>query len=333
MPLPILPRRPAYQISIGGQPLAALGPRLLSLTLTDRRGLEADQLDIDLTDADGRLKLPARGAALSLALGWTGALIDRGYYIVDEIEHHGPPDTLTIRARSADVRAGPLTIRRDQSYHDTTLGAILSTIAARHSLQPAIAPALASRPIAHEDQTKESDLALLTRLAEEHGAMATIKAGRLVFAVPGAATSASGTPIPPIIIPRTSIDTHRYALSERDAFSGVIAEFEDRDTREKREAVAGSEDNPKRLRHTYADEASALDAARAELARIDRGLARLDLSLVEGMADLACETPVTVAGIKPEIDAHAWICTEATHRLSDAGYLTTCSLEAPGTAE
>ncbi len=47
-----------------------LEKRLLSLTLTDNRGFEADQLDIELDDADGQLQLPRRGVVLSLELGW-----------------------------------------------------------------------------------------------------------------------------------------------------------------------------------------------------------------------------------------------------------------------
>ena len=44
--------------------------RLISLSLTDNRGFEADQLDIELDDSDGLMAMPQRHAMLSLALGW-----------------------------------------------------------------------------------------------------------------------------------------------------------------------------------------------------------------------------------------------------------------------
>ncbi|AOL13338.1 Phage late control gene D protein (GPD) [Enterobacter sp. HK169] len=44
--------------------------RLISLTMTDKRGLEADQLDILLDDSDGLLDLPARGQGCPY--GWDG---------------------------------------------------------------------------------------------------------------------------------------------------------------------------------------------------------------------------------------------------------------------
>ncbi|KQN65093.1 hypothetical protein ASE99_18760 [Serratia sp. Leaf51] len=81
--------------------------------------------------------MPPRGAVINIALGWKGkALTNKGDFTVDEVEHRGVPDTLTIRARSADYR-GSLNSRRDNSYHDTTLEAVVSAVAARNNLKPA----------------------------------------------------------------------------------------------------------------------------------------------------------------------------------------------------
>ena len=97
-----------------------ISDRLINLSMTDNRGFEADQLDIELDDTDGLVALPIRGAVLSLYLGWKGfALVDKGRFTVDEVEHRGAPDTVTIRARSADFR-GTLNSRREESWHDTT---------------------------------------------------------------------------------------------------------------------------------------------------------------------------------------------------------------------
>ncbi len=335
--LTLTPRVPAYAITLDGKPITSkFTARLQSLTLTDRRGLEADQLDLVLTDHDGLLALPSRGAKLSLALGWTGDLVPRGEYLVDEIEHTGTPDTLTIRARSADLRGGaPLTIKRDRSYHETTLDAVLSFIAGRNNLEAVIGADLQAERIKHLDQDKESDLALITRLGEQYDAIATIKAGRLLFMRIGQGTTASGKPLPPYTYTRAAGDRHRFVLAERDAFTGVVAEW--RDTAQarkheavarKHEAVAGDLENAKRLRAVYADQESALLAARSELSRIQRGVAALELTLAWGEPELQPEVPVTVVGLKPLIDAQRWIITQATHRLGDSGYTTELELEA-----
>ena len=55
-------------------------------------------------------------------------------------------------------------------------GKAVRTIATRNHLTPIIPQDLATTPTAHIDQTAESDANLLTRLAQEYGAIATVKA-------------------------------------------------------------------------------------------------------------------------------------------------------------
>ncbi|WP_276509959.1 contractile injection system protein, VgrG/Pvc8 family, partial [Enterobacter hormaechei] len=119
-------------------------------------------------DTDGLVELPPRGAKLTLWLGWQGsALLNKGSFTVDEIEHRGAPDTLTIRGRSADFR-GTLNSRREQSWHDTTLGVIVETIAARNKLTASVADTLIAIPVPHIDQAQESDAVFLSRLADRN---------------------------------------------------------------------------------------------------------------------------------------------------------------------
>lgn len=113
-------RRPGYRITIAGQDITPrINGRLINLRITSQRGQEADQLDLALTDHDGQLELPPRGAKLTVAIGWQDeGLLDRGVFVVDEIdEHSGSPDQLTIRARAADMR-NLLPGKRSQSWHD-----------------------------------------------------------------------------------------------------------------------------------------------------------------------------------------------------------------------
>ena len=103
-------------------------------------------------------------------------MFNKGNFTVDEIEHRGTPDTLTIRARSADFR-GSLNARREESYHDTTLGAVIGKIAERNKLTARVAKELAGVKVSHIDQSQESDAKFLTRLASRNGAEVSIKAG------------------------------------------------------------------------------------------------------------------------------------------------------------
>ncbi|PHM61518.1 phage late control D family protein [Xenorhabdus ishibashii] len=218
---------PAFRLEINNKDISGeIQSRLMSLTLTDNRGLESDQLDIELDDADGMLRMPRRGNILTLELGWHGhSLTPKGKFVVDEIEHVGAPDRLTIRARSADFR-GDLNVKREASYHKCTLGSIVSTIAARNKLAFKISPELENISM-HIDQTNESDVSFLTRLAKQEGAIASVKNGELLFVQQGQNKTVSGKHIPPVLITRNSGDSHRFSLSDREAYTGVAAQWMD----------------------------------------------------------------------------------------------------------
>ncbi|GAA0741458.1 MULTISPECIES: contractile injection system protein, VgrG/Pvc8 family [Sphingomonas] len=303
-----------FRITLDGKDLSPrIRPRLISLRLTEKRGGDADQLDLVLDDSDGRLALPPEGAVLTVALGWKAGdgvaigLVDKGRFTVDTVEHSGPPDTVSIRASAADF-AGSLTTRREQSWHDTTLGAIVQAIAGRHRLQPRCAPALASIAVHAKAQERESDIALLRRLGREHDAVATIKAGCLIFAPIGAGITATGKPLPGVTIRRRDGDRHSYRVEKREAAGKVVAEWHDRKGAKKQQVTAGSSDGAERkLSRVYASEAEAKRAAAAEARRAGRAPRSLDLTLAFGRADLAPEQPATAQGFKADIDAQRWL--------------------------
>lgn len=356
---------PDYMVKLAGSDITTdISRRLISLSLTDNRGFEADQLDIELDDADGLMQMPPRGAVLSVFLGWKGqALFHKGEFTVDEVEHRGAPDTLTLRARSADYRSS-LNSRRDNSYHDTTLEAIVSAIAARNSLQPAVAESLKGVKVSHIDQTQENDAAFITRLAELNGGVVAIKAGKLIFIKPGSALTASGKPIPQMTLTRSDGDGHTFNIADRDAYTGVSATWlhtkepkpkkvkVQRKKKEKHlralqhpaakkttakaqkapeakegEYLVGNDENVFVLTTVYATQKAAMRAAQAKWDKLQRGVAQFSISLARGRADLFPETPLAVSGFKAVIDAQPWIISKVTHSLNSGGYTTGLELE------
>lgn len=217
---------PQFMLTLNSKDITGnISDRLINLTLTDNRSFEADQLDIELDDSDGRVELPVRGAVLSLYLGWKGfALMGKGDFTVDEVEHHGAPDTVMLRARSADFR-GTLNSRREESWHDTTLGAVVAAIASRNKLTASVADSLANIHIQHIDQSQESDAVFLTRLAERNGGAVSVKAGKLLMLKAGSGTTVSGKAIPQITIQRSDGDRHQFAIADRGAYTGVTAKW------------------------------------------------------------------------------------------------------------
>ncbi|HEI8945140.1 phage late control D family protein [Citrobacter freundii] len=360
---------PAYMLTLDGEDITQnFSDRLIGLTMTDNRGFEADQLDIALDDTDGLVELPPRGASLTLWLGWQGsALVNKGSFTVDEIEHRGAPDTLTIRGRSADFR-GSLNSRREQSWHDTTLGVIVETIAQRNKLTASVADALKAIAIPHIDQTQESDAAFLSRLAERNGASVSVKVGKLLFLKAGSAMTASGKPIPQMTVERGDGDRHQFAIADREAYTGVTAKWlHTRDPKPQKQKVklkrkpkeqhlralqhpkaaktstkakkkkeqearegeymAGESDNVLELTTIYATKAQAMRAAQAKWDKIQRGVAEFSITLATGRADLFPETPVAVKGFKRVIDEQAWIISRVVHSLNGSGFTTGLELE------
>lgn len=345
--------RPAFDIKIGGKTQTTVNDRLISLTLTDNRGFEADMLELVIDDADQKVALPKRGAQIDIALGWKGEpLVNKGRFTVDEISHSGPPDQLIVTARSADFR-DTFNVKREYSWHDITVGKVVASIASRYDLKAGVSEDLGKIEIDHADQTSESDISFLTRMAEKLGAITTIKNGMLLFMHPGRAISQSGKLLPAITITRASGDKHSFRVADRDAYTGVTAYWLDLNygkpqktsVRRKRKSktppkvktpastskegnyLEGVEGNVFVMRETFKTERAARRAAAARWSKLQRGAAEFTMTLARGRADLFPELPAVMQGFKPEIDQAAWIITQVTHTIGDNGFTTALNFE------
>ncbi|KRC85435.1 late control protein [Achromobacter sp. Root83] len=319
---------PQWRVIVDGKDMTdKVAPRLMSLSITECRSDQADQLDLVLDDADGRLALPRRGVSVRVYLGWNGprGLVDKGTFEVDEVEFSGPPDTITLRARSADM-GNALRTRATRSFHKTTIKAIVETVAKAHKLFPVVGQ-FGDTKIAHIDQTDESDLAFLGRIGKRYDAVATIKEGKLLFLPVGKGDTASGKEMPTIELTRRDGDRIRYHVADRDSYTGVRASWQDKGKATRRHVLAGVIGNAKRLRQLYASEEDALEAARAEWARLQRGMATLHFDLAYGRPELAPQTKVRFAGVKDPISTTVWLLSRVTHKLDDSGLTTSAEGE------
>lgn len=323
--------RPAFRIVAAGADITEkIRQSLVSIRVTDKAGMEADQVEITLSDPYGRLlALPSKGGSLSVSLGWEGhGLVDKGAFTVDEVGEDGPPDVIVIVARSADFR-GSLKDAREAAYDNTTVGAILATIAARQGLTPAVHADLAKIPIQHRDQTNESDANFITRLGEDFGAIATVKSGRLLFVPAKRGRTASGGMLPAVRIARGDGDRHSFRAVDRDGSqTGVQARWHDKEEGETYFALAGKEGSLKTLKKTYPTKAEAEAAAKAAWAKQKSQAHELSLSLALGRADLLAGAPLILSGWRPEITSLTWVAGDVTHTLAADGGFTT---EVPAT--
>lgn len=332
----IIQPTPAWRVMLDGKDLTAkLAPRLLSLSLAETRAEKADTLEITLHDDDGAMTLPSEGARLTVAIGWekgtgvTLGLVPKGTFVVDEVQFSGPPDTVTISARSADF-SGDYRKRKNRSHHGQTLGAIVAVVARENGLKASCHPDLASVVVTAAEQAHKSDMQFLRDLGRRYDAIATVKAGALIFAPVNAKTTASGKEIPSFTLTRRKTDHIDYHRAAREgAQDGAEAQYFDQDSAS-RKTVATQGTHRKRLKRVYASEADARAAATAEHNRLARAAATMSFTLTLGDARIGANTSVTVTGCKSEINKRSWRVTSVRHELDGQRGFTT-ALEMEGT--
>lgn len=333
--------RPVWRVTVKGQDISArIAPRLVRLAISDSRENAADEVEVVISDHDGAVALPETGDPLTVAIGWETAtgtrdgsgagqpigLVDKGSYTIQAVEYSGAPDTITLRARAADL-LDELRMLKDRSWHATTVGAIVRSIATQNKLKAQVDATIAKRAVKHADQAQESDASFLRRLGRQFDCIATIKAGCILFSQKRNARTPSGKELPPVLITRMDGDSHRYSRSDREAYSGVKAYYTSTKAGARKSVVAGISGRAKTLRATFASQADAMAAARAEWLRVQRGIYSFEITLAYGRADLTPQRPAAVAGYKPQIDATPWMITAVRHTLEGGGYTSHITLE------
>ncbi|MFV5340852.1 contractile injection system protein, VgrG/Pvc8 family [Acinetobacter baumannii] len=320
---------PIYRLEVDGNDISPLVvDRLISLSIKDNRGLVVDSVDIDLDDSDGQLEIPPEGAIIQVWIGWSNTgLVDKGKYKVESVTHRGAPDVLSISAFSNDVSEG-LKQKRERSFSNKSIQMIFETVGAEYALKTIVHNTLANRVISYIAQN-ESDANLITRIADEHDAIATVKNGHLILLPRGASQTASGLPLPTAQIFRSDGDGHNYTTGTgTDRITGVKAYYYDSNKSKKLYVVIGdNEDNLKEIRYVHRDKKTAELAAQAEFNRCKRASQKLSYTFAFGQPELIPEQEFVFTGLKPQIDDIVWLGTNVTHNLTDGGFTTSVELE------
>ena len=319
--------RPAYRVEVDGSDITGiLVKRLISLNLSDAAGVQSDRVTILLSDAEliSRLREPSVGAELKVWLGYGFSLKYMGLFIADRVEISGPPDVMSISAVASihgETTSGKtvVTEQKNRSWPvGTTLGALVSEVAADHGMRPAVSPSLSGIELPHIDQVDESDIHLLSRLALDLDAIAKPGDGQLVLAKRGESLSVGGQPMPTVPIALGDVSSWRSSRSLREAVGQVIAVWHDLDAGVPVECTTGSGTPIQRLKQRYPSREAAQRAADAEFARTSRAGRALQLQM-PGNPDLVAEGTVNLSGFRSYLDG-AWLVTRVEHSIDGSGY-------------
>lgn len=311
---------------------AAILDRFLSLRVTDCAGMESDMVELTLADHDPAMPIamPATGAELDVFMGYDGLVQPMGKFVVDEVELAGPPGRMTIRGKAApyDTSKGGATDLQTQKSRSwpkgTKLGAMVEKIAKEHKMTAAVSASLKSISLPHLDQTEESDISFLVRVAKRYDAMAKPAGGKIGVYKSGESKSASGEALPPVTVVATDCTSYSMTMARRESPGTVIAYHHSKRTAKRIPVTLGKGEPVRRLRHWYPDEASAKAGAQAELDKRARGEHTLTLTM-PGDPVLAAESPLVAVGFRAGVDGQ-WLVKRATHVLDKGGY--SCDVEA-----
>ena len=320
--------QPDFQLYADKQDITArLQDRLLSLHITDEAGFRSDTIEIQLDDRDAKIEWPKHGAELDVLLGYRSTgLTAMGRYVVDEVSHTSPPSTLIIRGQAIGKQRS-LHSKQTRSWSSISLGDLITTIAAEHNLTAKVADILADISIGHLDQIDESDAHLLTRLAQDYGAVAKPVSGYLVFVTKGEAKTATGQALPVTPIPKTSIIRHRFTQAQRNQYQAVRAYWYDAAMANTITVEVGEGQPVYSLRHHYPNADEAQRAATSKLDALQRGAAQLSLTVL-GNPSLRAESKIQLSNVRPPIDGE-WLIQRVEHTFDQNGFVSRLEAEAP----
>ena len=154
-----------------GANAALLNQRLMHWSHTDAAGIESDRLELTI-NIEGLEGLPSLSGKIGLRVGYKeSGLVEKGEFVITQRTPVLFPMRLMIVATAAPFSAGDASgyrQRRSASYGPITLGTLFRQLVSRHGYSPRVAPALEGIAIAHIDQSNESDMAFITRLAKRY---------------------------------------------------------------------------------------------------------------------------------------------------------------------
>ncbi|MGR3760883.1 phage late control D family protein [Roseobacteraceae bacterium NS-SX3] len=328
------PQKPFVDLSIAGSPAGLfLGGALKRFTYRDVHHGEVDEISLVLADGRGLWRGGwgiDEGTEVFATMGYGGLLgakVPCGLFAVGETEAEGDGggDTATFHAQSA-FTSKELRTLRSEAYEQLSLAAIVGKAAERHGLKvTGEIPGLAFDRIT---QDKQSDLAFLTRLAEDWGCYFTVKGDQLVFTAREALEAApavrrfdllAGDPVTRYRLRKSTHKLYRRALAKyhHPKTNRVLhAEFAD--------ARVPSGDTLK-IDDRAETQAHAERLCRARLAREND---RLGTGRITTVGD-----PLLVAGQVVELAASygryagRWLISSAAHKFSAGGYTTTISVK------
>jgi phage protein D len=326
----------------GGVAVNAMGfgkGALLSITIQDNEGKKSDSCQLEL-DAREYIPSPGKGSKLQVWLGYAETGVNyMGTFLIESWTKKGRPKTMTVSAKAAGLTTD-IKAPKSRSYHETTVGEIVNKIAGKHGLSAVVDGSVASQKIGHIDQSNESDINFLTRLAGRVGANFKLADEKIIYNKAGSGQLPGGGNAPTFILTEEGMTDWDCTGSTRGEYSAVEAAYHNVKKGE-REWVknsgaggggggggGGKKGPTHRVRKLFKTKEEAESQANATKSSLARGGKVLGGSM-PGRTEVFAGAGAAAQGFDPDVD-DAYTIKSATHTLNSNGLSTRISCEQGG---
>lgn len=324
--------QPIIEVSADGKPVNGIFySRLVSATIRDESGQNADKLTLKFDNRDYAVEPPTMGTVLEPKFGYveTG-LTSKGKFEVDGVQSEGGEDGifLIVTAHAADMRK-ELKHKGSQSFEKTTLGAVLQQTFSAAGASIQVDGELAGIKVDYEARFDQSPLDFATRLADKHNAIFKPGGGKFLFVPRGSQKKASGGSMAAVAIHISDCSEWSIQTKPRPQYGTVVAKWYDpaKGKTETEEHSTGMDGPAHTLQHKFRDKAEAKSAAKAEATRLNRNTGSGHFTM-PGRIDASAEVDVTASGFGP-IENGKWRAKAVEDKFDDGGYTTKIEVEAP----
>ncbi len=326
---------PVCEITGGSKTAATIQARLISCIVVDVSGIKSDSITIKI-DAQGLDEWPSTGQIIGCKMGYKEdkALVSLGNFKLTRISETLYPNTMTITGTAAPFQKDDKTEfkkRRDYTWYNTSLGAVVKAIAKRHGFSSRISADLAKLPILHQDQADETDLTFLNRIASYHDAVCKLVDNLLVLAKRGEVKTISGKAIKPVTITHPKDNnpsnpayiTATVSSSDKGKQKGVKAKWYDEKTAKEHTEQKGSAPY-QTLSKTYESKEAAQREINAKQRKMTRQGDKLSM-ICPGNTALLAEGLLNLEGFPIQQIVGRWSIDKVSHRFN-GGYRCTIEL-------
>jgi uncharacterized protein len=302
------------------------GP-LLSVSITDNEGKKSDSCELEL-DLREYIAAPGKGSMLQVSLGYaeTG-VTNMGLYQVESWTKKGPLKTLTVSAKAAGLTTD-IKAPKSRSYHQMSVSDIVQQVAGKNGLSAIVSGDIGGIQIGHIDQSAESDLNFLTRLAGRTGANFKVANNMVIFSKAGSGVLPSGGAAPSFTLVPTGQTDWSCTGAARGEYQCISVPWLNTQTGEREWHEEGSGEPKLRVRKLHKTEAEAQAHAKGVKGALARGNKKFEASF-PGDPRWFAGAQVNVVGFDPDCDDDYTVKT-STHKLDGSGYNTSISCEQSG---